>query len=476
MKRQLSLRGYQAEPAKFINNKTKTVLAIAPGGGKTEIAIYSMVEYLNANPKSRVLVLTHSTNVLLDNFINRLDGLNVNFKYSTDFDPNCQVHICLPNSEGKITGEYDFLIVDEAHENYLAERVQRIIKNIKPTKQLLLTGTPSKFIAAGGYDICAVAANEISSEWFAKLGIELVVSDYPWMGNYNSDHEVVKGFDFNVDDTKKTLDSIIIKLIDRLKTKFTPEQFNNPSNLTKLKKWAFTYNEIGKTMFVCKTIKQAEVIYSILKGNDVNATISHSECDSENNRIEEFKNNQYDVLVVVNRARLGYSDDSLMNIIDISGTHNPDIIYQMFCRVVRGTPDMQKYYLKVTPSRIENKAITHMSVCAALMLTDKEYLLSYNGKNFRSIVIPVRRDTPTVSTTTRENETPTERADRASIMLPEFTLDVIDLFRDIVHNLDNPVSIYKATTIENVKYDLGQSAKRPTKTFEELLLSAGGYE
>ena len=153
--------------------------------------------------------------------------MDVDFTYCIDFDPQKQVHICLPNSESKINGKYDFLIVDEAHENYLAERVQRIITNVKPTKQLLLTGTPSKFIKKGGYDILTLAANEISEEWFAKLNIELVASNYKWKGKYNNDHEVKSNFKFNIKDTKKTLDSVILKLIERVKRGYTPEQFNN---------------------------------------------------------------------------------------------------------------------------------------------------------------------------------------------------------------------------------------------------------
>lgn len=477
-KRHLILRDYQEPAADYIMTSDRCVLAISPNGGKTEISIEVISRYLKLNPTARVLILPHSTNVLLDNYWDRLDEINVDFTYSKTFEKNASVHICLPNNERHIKGSYDFLIVDEAHENYLADRVQRILTKTNPTKQLLLTGTPSKFISEGGYDIYAIAANEISDKWFAKLNIELVASDYNWINSYNSDNEVVNTFDFTSDDTKKTLESVLGKLIQRIKTGFSAEQFNHPSFVTKLKSWAFTYNTIGKTMITCKRVEQADLVHKILIENGVNSIISHNECDPDSNNIVKFKNNEYNVLVAVNRGRLGYNDADLINIIDLSGTHNPDIIYQMFCRVIRGTPEDEKFYLKVTPKESYNMALTHISVCGALMLTDKKYLLEYNGRNFNNMTFPILRrqlmeldndedDNGGLTITRRRNNIQT-------LLLPEFTHDIIDVFKNIIHDLNNPVSIYKSTTFGHVKYTLGFRNVRPPMTFEDLLESARG--
>jgi superfamily II DNA or RNA helicase len=485
MKRDLVLRDYQEPAAEYIKTSDRCVLAIAPNGGKTEISIRAIENYLQENQNGRVLVLTHSTNVLLGNYYDRLEDINVSFTYSKTFDINAQVHICLPNNESNISSKYDFVIVDEAHENYLATRVQRIITTVEPKKELLLTGTPSKFIREGGYDIYVIAANEISDKWFAKLNIELVASNYNWVGNYNNDQEVLNNFNFGIVETQKTLEDVMVKLIQRLKTGFDAEQFNHPSFVTKLKKWAFTYNNIGKTMIMCKTIEHAEATFSILKKHDVNCAISHSECDVDSNVLKEFKDNKYDVIVVVNRGRLGYNDDDLMNLIDMSGSHNPNMIYQAFCRVVRGTPDIEKYYLKVTPKELHNMSLTWISVCAALMLTDRKYLMEYNGRNFNDFEIPVlRRPRPVVNDVDDDIDTEEgddgdrERATRRRNnrnLLPEFTHDIIDTFKNILHNLENPVSIYKKTTIGDVRYKLGHTDKRPPMSFEELLNSARGY-
>jgi superfamily II DNA or RNA helicase len=477
MNRDLELRDYQLPAVDHIMETDRCVLAICPNGGKTEISIETIQRFLSIMPSARVLILTHSTNVLLDNYWDRLDEINVGFTYSKTFDDDCSVHICLPHNEKNIKGSYDYLIVDEAHENYLADRVQRIVSKISPTKQLLLTGTPSKFIRDGGYDIYVIAANEISDIWFAKLNIELVASNYNWLGHYDKDNEVMKTFNFTREDTERTLESVVLKLIDRVKTKFTAEQFNHPSIITRVKSWALTYKSIGKTMIVCRRHEQANLVNKILLKHGVDSIISHSICDPSGSRIKEFKSGDHNVLVVVNRARIGYNDNSLMNLIDLSGTHNPDIIYQMFCRTLRGTPDVEKFYLKVTPKESYNMALTEISVCAALMLTDKRYLTEYNGTNFSSIKIPIRHN-PRVS----EGEvikdggvvSPRRKRQDKIFVLPEFTHDIINVFRDVLHDLNNTASIYKLTTIGDVKHQLGLTNKRPVMTFEDLLESARG--
>lgn len=488
-KRTLTLRDYQVPASDYVLGSKKCVLAIAPGGGKTEITIDVIEKYLKLYPKAKVLVLTHSTNVLLDNFVDRLNEINVLFSYSSNLDENVQVHLCLPNSENKIKGHYDFIVIDEAHENYLAPRVQRIIDKVAPSKQLLLTGTPSKFILKNKeyatknkrenkpnseplFDIYVIASNEISSEWFAKLNIELVASDYKWSGYYDTNNEVIKAFKFTYEDTKSTLEVVMEKLIARIKYGLKAEQFNHPSFITKIKTWAFTYKTIGKTMIVCKRQEQAEMVNKILIEMGVNSAVSHSECDVDGEIITEFKNNVYDVLVVVNRAKLGYNDVNLMNIIDMSGTHNPDVIYQMFSRVLRGGPETQKFYLKLTPKELHNMSLTHLSVCGALMLTDKNYLLLFDGKNFNNLEIPVIKGKKTSTGGSGSTSKGSSKQKKQNI-LPEFTFDVIDLFKDILHNLSNPVSIYKMTTIGHVKETLGYTNKI-TWTEDKIFASAMG--
>lgn len=442
-KRELILRPYQGPAADFAFENDISVLAMCPNGGKTEISIDVIRRFLLLFPKARVLVLTHSTTVLKDNYTDRLDSLNLFFDYSTTFDKNCQVHICLPQSQHLIKGQYDLLIVDEAHENYLAGRIQRIIKHIKPNKQVLLTGTPSKFIKKGGYNIFTLAVNEVPQKYFAKLQIELVTSNYKWARHYNNQLEIKSRYKFERTQTKKTLEEILLKLITKVSKGLSAEEFNNP----KLK-WAFTYKKLGKTMIICKSVKQASDVNVILKSHNVNSMVSDHKTDKDSFEIANFKNNKYDVLIVVDRARLGFSDEALYNIIDMSGTHNPDIIYQIFCRVLRGTPDMKKYYLKVTTKEDGMMDLTHACVSAALMLTDKNYLSTFNGINFSGMQIPVIKDLQAKGRNDNKNRS------KKKIVLPEFTNDVVDMFKTILHDLSNTASIYKLTTLNEVRATL----------------------
>jgi superfamily II DNA or RNA helicase len=145
-KNDIVLRDYQQEAVSFLNdNDGKLILAMCPSSGKTETIIYYLNEQYNINPNLKVLILPHSTNVLLDNFYQRLELRNVDFSYSTDTSINCNVHVILPQSHSKIKDKYDIVIIDEAHENYFAKTVQNILKRTSPTKQILLTGTPYQF-------------------------------------------------------------------------------------------------------------------------------------------------------------------------------------------------------------------------------------------------------------------------------------------------------------------------------------------
>lgn len=476
LKRQLILRKYQEPISDYAMNNDNVVLALCPGGGKTEIAIDIIRRYLLLNPNKKVLVLTHSTNVLLDNFVDRLNSIDVDFTYSTTFDPNSDVHITIPQHNNKINKHYGLLIVDEAHQNYFADRIQDIISIIKPDKEVLLTGTPSKFIKDGGYNIYVFPLNELPEQNLPKLQIELVASNYNW----EDEEEVNVGFQFTQKETQVTLDNIIVELIKRVRLKIEAEQVNNPNLITKFKhkllNWSETYKKLGKTLIVCRRIEQANLINNILLEKGVNSAVSDSRSDIDSSIITKFKNNEYDVLVVIDRARLGYSDDNLYNIIDMSGTLNPDIIYQMYSRVLRGTPDMHKMYLKVTSQKPAVMDITTACVSAALMLSDRQYLSVFDGTNFNGLKMPVVKNTNINPNKRQINDTTIHNVNGVnSIIFPTFTFDTIKLFKNILHNLDNPISIYKLTTIGDVRHILGLS-KYKIYTKELVLELAKNYK
>jgi superfamily II DNA or RNA helicase len=309
------------------------------------------------NNDLKVLILPHSTNVLLNNFYDRLEQRNVGFTYSTDTSVDCNVHIVLPQSKSKIKNEYDLLIIDEAHENYFAETVQNIIRKTNPKKQILLTGTPYKFVGRDDFKIHFLSLNELDKNTIPKLRVDIIESNYQWNGNYNSSGEVKKEFDFNDNDTKATLDKTFKFILKRGK------------------------NSISKTLIVCNNIKQSEYVKNYLDYIGLSSVVSNSKNDTKSELIQDFKQNKINILIVVNRARLGYDDSDLINLIDMSGTLNPNLIYQMIARVLRGSNDTQKYYVRLT-SKKDESLNSEIATNLALMLTDKKYISTFNGKNF----------------------------------------------------------------------------------------------
>ena len=110
-------------------------------------------------------------------------------------------------------------------------------------------------------------------------------------------------------------------------------------------------NSINKTLIVCNSIKQSEDVKFYLSKIGLSSVVSNSKNDPKSELIQDFKNNKVNVLIVVNRARLGYNDVDLINLIDISGTLNPNLIYQMIARVLRGDNNTQKYYIRLTSKK-----------------------------------------------------------------------------------------------------------------------------
>jgi superfamily II DNA or RNA helicase len=429
MKTSITLRDYQIEPFNFLySDFEKLVLAMCPSSGKTETVIYFIDQMFKENNDLKVLILPHSTNVLLNNFYDRLEQRNVGFTYSTDTSVECNFHIVLPQSKSKIKNEYDLLIIDEAHENYFAETVQNIIRKTNPKKQILLTGTPYKFVGRDDFKIHFLSLNELDKNTIPKLRVDIIESNYQWNGNYNSLGEVKKEFDFNDNDTKATLDKTFKFILKRGK------------------------NSISKTLIVCNNIKQSEYVKNYLDDIGLSSVISNSKNDTKSELIQDFKQNKINILIVVNRARLGYDDSDLINLIDMSGTLNPNLIYQMIARVLRGSNDTQKYYVRLT-SKKDESLNSEIATNLALMLTDKKYISTFNGKNFnnQSILVPKCFSKKYITSASNfSKNTPKLLLD---------TDDMISFYRDTISDIDKEYGVYKFCKIKDVLIELGTKKK-----------------
>jgi superfamily II DNA or RNA helicase len=443
MKKQIKLREYQTSPVDNVYSKLesgkKVILNGCPGSGKTEMSIYIIKKYLDSGKK--VLVLAHSTNVLKKNFQDR---------WNTYYDNHDNLTICIPQSY-KSGVKYDLAVIDESHENYLAKVVQDIVKDIPA--QLLLTGTPSNLIYKGGFDIEVIAMEDVPREFFAKTGIELLSTCYKWTEtDYNADGELKRSASITKSDTELSLDAIIVKLIDRLRNKsISAEKFNKPGILTRIQKSIFNSHNIGKTMFVCSRKTQADYVNDYLVKKGYNSKVSHATSDNDSVLFDSFKDGDFDVLVVVNRGRLGYSDDNLMNIIDMSGTKNPNLIYQMFARCVRGNQSQHKLFMKLAPTGNAMLDLTSVATQMALSLMFKDVISVFNGKNMKGMFIPIMKSSSDIKVDkpkSKVEKIKTEKSNR--VIFPQYTTDVLVELKNIYYSMDSELSIYKKGDIGEI--------------------------
>jgi superfamily II DNA or RNA helicase len=450
MKKDVIVRDYQVEAIKFLETEhDKLVLAMCPSSGKTETIIHYIDDLYKQDNNVKVLILPHSTNVLLDNFYQRLESRNLDFTYSTDTNTNCNVHVILPQSHSKIKDKYNIVIIDEAHENYLAKTVQNILKRTSPAKQILLTGTPYQFVDKKEFKIHFLALNDLDSSLLPKLRFDIAESDYEWNGNYNNSGEIKSSFIFKKENTDKTLDDTFKFIFDRENQK-----------------------EVNKTLIVCKSIEQSEFVKSYLDNIDINSEISNSKNDTKSEIVNDFKKNKIKVLIVVNRARLGYDDSDLINLIDISGTLNPNIIYQMFARLLRGDNSQQKYYIRLT-SKNDELLNSELSTSLALMLTDKKYIQIFNGKNFKEKDIIIKKDV-FINLKKNKNLKNKNKIVSSNKIISE-TYDIINFYKNVIIETEKNIGLYKFCKVSDVLDELSGFKQYKRHTLESCKESASKY-
>jgi hypothetical protein len=117
-------------------------------------------------------------------------------------------------------------------------------------------------------------------------------------------------------------------------------------------------------------------------------------------------------------------------------------------------------------------AADETAVNGALMLSNREFLLKYNGKNFNDLEIPVLKIPRTITTETPEKGNVNIVKNYRESILPEIIHNVFKLLKDIKHDLNNPTSIYKITTITEAKQQLGLIKAQKQRTYEEILALA----
>jgi superfamily II DNA or RNA helicase len=473
--RGLRVLNYQADVLQKIDKsmvtEDVTILAACPSAGKTIMAIYCIEDFLKKHKDSRVVVLTHGTTVLRTQFHDVLEEVKPDFQYKlvekfSEFDSNADVNVCLPQTlNNNILSKIDLLVVDEAHQFYFADMVQDIITQTKPQRQLLLTGTPSIFIQKG-FKIIPIPLMVIVDEGMASdLRIEIATSSYDFdiIRDYNEDRELKTEVEIRENDTKKTLDELLGKIISKL------------SNNHNIRTWSQTLSQLTKTMFACRSQKQAIQVKQYFDAIGIKSALSISDIDTDSQEIQRFKDQQDClVLIVVGRGILGFSYTRLVNIVDLSTSQNIDRIYQLLCRVVRKHPDgLQKLFFKVAP---KNRGDYYKYVMSAVLaLTSEEFFTKFNGKNFDELQIPVKHTGNRGKGKDIFNYKKKVKAEVRDYEPLDFTdLPVFEFFKD-VYSSDPTLNTYTLTTIKDVRAEFLERKPRGFWSLEKCQKSASRF-
>ena len=377
------------------------VLAGGTSSGKTiTTAIWIEMFYQNPlNKGKRTLLIPSSTTVLRDNMCDTLDRFNPSFTHcvckskedlKSFIESDYDVILCLPQTLiGSISelNHFHNFILDESHQWYFKKTISNIIKRIEPKNQLLLTGTPSKFIAKGNkFDFTFVPVMDLYELGLvSNVGIKVVSSTYnPSQSDYSSNYgSLSESFELKESDNIKSLKMVCKEMITKI-----------GSNSIKLSSNPYSVlGEIDKTIIFCHSQKQANHFHKILnstKGLVGNVLVSHTEVDKDSVLFKQFKSdNIKKVLIAVNRGKLGFSMGELFNVIDFTLTQNIDMLLQMYGRVLRLSKHnltKQKIYYKVATKDTAEYYVNLMK--GMLCLTNMKYYSTYNGKNMGGMMVP----------------------------------------------------------------------------------------
>jgi len=456
-----------------IEQREITILAACPSAGKTLMSINIIEKYLAQNPNHKVLILTHGTTILRTQFHDVLEEIMPNFTYNlvekfNQYDVMADVNVCLPQTlVGNKLNEINLLIVDEAHQFYFGEKmVKEIIEKTNPRKQLLLTGTPSTFIGRG-FNIIPTSLNTIFDEgMISDLYVEIATSSYSFdpMNDFNDDDELKASIYIKESETKKTLDDLIGKIVNRLKS----IKGNHYQNL--LPEWLPALKKLQKTMFACRSQQQAMQVHNYFEKIGVKSALSISNTDKDSLEIERFKNeSDCLILIVVARGILGFNYPGLVNVVDMTASQNIDRIYQLLCRVIRIHPEgHKKLFFKIAPN-IHSDYYKYI-MTAVLSLFDESFLTTFNGKNFSDMLIPVIK---TKRERHERNNNGNRKPKTKTLMPIDFEgLPVFEFFKDLYHKKDALLHVYTYTTVRDVRAEFSKQMPKGYWTKEKCKASA----
>jgi superfamily II DNA or RNA helicase len=371
------------------------VLAMATGSGKTETTIYAIKELLQENPALKFAILTHGQVVLRSQFYTRIECLRFPEIRECEVAPgialnrNANVFVGLPVNFKNIKDlKVDYVITDEAHERVGSKEHTQVVKSLGKPRQIFLTASHGDLDQELNMQKITFSSSEA-----LKAG---VVSNFAPVGistswkfteeDYNSDNHLKA-------DTKISTKDILGACEDLVKNMEVYHQKSAIGRvIVKTKNWLF--DDFPKTVIACHSIKMADQVARYFRETKIGdkVVISHSQL-SEDYDIRNFEASNNKLLIVVDRAKIGFDAPSIRCLVDMTGTKNVGLVMQLMGRVMRKHPNpnyTQKTYFKVLPQDMENHGVYLLT--AAMVLAEKGHYAAWNGISIEKLVkMPVRR-------------------------------------------------------------------------------------
>ncbi len=433
-----------------LNNNNSSVLGMCPSSGKTFTSLKIAEHHIINNKSCKVLILAHGQNVLKEQWKKEIN--NEKLKLSDEIKLKIQIDIPqgLKNKDKK---GFSLIIIDEAHHFTQAEMVQSILKLNPTSKILYLTGTPSSLIKLGHKPICIAAEKIIPEGYMSDLYVGVVsttakikYSDRQFSGDLTNEQEKLL-----VKSAKKDTERLLEEIFNRLRASMSKPY----PNMSKWLKLTPSLGGLDKTIIACSCINQLEKIYQYLIKKGVSCLGSHSKGDLDSDNIKLFKDDvSIKVLLVVNRATLGFDMPNLVNVVDMTGTYNIDRIYQLYARVMRvnkENKEQKKYFFKLVPQDDMERGKFYMN--ASLCMMFEEFISKFNGKNLDEMSVFVRKVT--------------QKRELESFQQEEIIQCDVN---NNVENMDNSTTLYNDNTEslinnegENLKSDISNCKYKPKK-------------
>jgi len=414
-----TIRGFEPRPFSIRNiigdsiTPTKPhVVAIGTSGGKTwttAAKLEFLFKYGYLTNSGRVLIFGADKTILRSNFTEQFflffKDVPASFSWrevtnskelKQAINDNVQVIIMLPQTvthralQLLKTVKWTWFVQDEAHRWYFKNHVTKILKQLKPKYQLLLTGTPFKFnLRKDKFQIDYTPVRDMYemgylSDVTAQVlhsSVELNQIDYvSLLGNLSEKKYLTNS------EIQETLIVVLQQMVKKLKLPL--KEYKSIHNVSK--NALSVFGKLQKTIIFTHGTAEADLVGKYLNDLGIKTLISHSNIKGENpnDTFESFRSdNEVKILVAVNRGKEGFDFSELYNVIDMTYSQNFEVVMQIFGRVLRKNKEIpMKYFFKVAPKNTSGYFVDWMN--AMFMLFDNEWYSKFNGKNGFDIRIP----------------------------------------------------------------------------------------